>query len=68
MHLLKAEVDLSTICQWLGHASPTTTNRYAAVDLDMKREALARAHPPDEPGAVANWRRDASILDWLATL
>lgn len=68
VHLLKAGVDLSTICQWLGHASPTTTNKYAAVDLDMKREALARAHPPDESAHVANWRHDASILDWLATL
>lgn len=69
VHLLKAGVDLSTICQWLGHASPTTTNKYAAVDLDMKRDALARAHPPDEnSAAVASWRHDASILDWLATL
>ena len=68
VHLLKSGVDLSTICQWLGHASPTTTNKYAAVDLDMKREALARAHPPEESTPVANWRQDASILDWLATL
>jgi site-specific recombinase XerD len=69
VHLLKAGVDLSTICQWLGHASPTTTNRYAAVDLDMKREALARAHPPSaDATAIANWRHDASILDWLEAL
>jgi len=68
VHLLKAGVDLSTICHWLGHASPTTTNRYARVDLDMKREALARAHPPEASAAVASWRQDASLLDWLATL
>src|ERR1035438_3929472 len=29
--LLKSGVDLSTISQWLGHASPTTTNRYATL-------------------------------------
>lgn len=68
VHLLKSGVDLSTICHWLGHASPTTTNRYARVDLDMKREALARAHPPEDSAAVTNWRQDASLLDWLGTL
>jgi integrase/recombinase XerD len=33
--LLKSGVDLSTISHLLGHASPTTTNRYAKVDLEI---------------------------------
>ena len=37
------------ISQWLGHASFTTTHWYATVDLDMKRQALAKARPPPEP-------------------
>lgn len=69
VHLLKSGVDLSTISQWLGHASLTTTNKYATLDLDMKREALARMQPPDDAScAVANWRKDASILEWLEAL
>jgi len=40
--LLKSGVALSTISHYLGHASLNTTNRYAKVDLDMKRRAIAR--------------------------
>ena len=43
--LLKSGVDLSTISHLLGHASPTTTNRYAKVDLEMKRQAIAKVKP-----------------------
>ena len=68
VHLLKAGVDLSTISQWLGHASINTTNRYATVDLEMKREAIARARPVDCPSVDASWRKDATILEWLEAL
>lgn len=67
VHLLKSGVDLSTISQWLGHASLNTTNKYATIDLDLKRQALARADSPvTEP--LASWRHDASILEWLEAL
>jgi integrase/recombinase XerD len=70
VHLLRAGVDLVTISHWLGHASVETTNRYAAVDIETKREALKRA------GSVAAnvdtdlsaWRKDASVLEWLEAL
>lgn len=69
VHLLQAGVDMVTISHWLGHASVTTTNRYATVDLETKREAIARAGPIGEIGVVpASWRADTSILDWLASL
>ena len=69
VHLLQAGVDLVTISHWLGHASVETTNRYAAVDLEMKRAALAKARPlGDIDPALAAWRSDASILEWLEAL
>lgn len=69
VHLLKAGVDLTTISHWLGHASVNTTNRYVAVDLEMKREAIAKARPVDDrTGPIAPWRSDASILEWLEAL
>ncbi|MBW8018020.1 MAG: tyrosine-type recombinase/integrase, partial [Planctomycetes bacterium] len=69
VHLLKAGVDLTTISHWLGHASVNTTNRYVTIDLEMKREAIAKARPIDD-GAdpVAPWRSDSSILSWLEAL
>jgi site-specific recombinase XerD len=69
VHLLQAGVDIVTISHWLGHASVETTNRYAAVDLETKRAAIAKASPLGNlaPGVVG-WRRDFSILEWLERL
>jgi integrase len=69
VHLLRAGVDIVTISQWLGHASVATTNRYATVDLEMKRKAIEQARPIDQAtDALALWRTDASILKWLEAL
>ena len=69
VHLLKSGVDLSTIGQWLGHASVNTTNKYATLDMDMKRQALACADSPaKELAATATWRKDSTILEWLEAL
>ena len=69
VHLLRAGVDITTISHWLGHASVTTTNRYATVDLDMKRKAIEQARPTDfAASGPALWRTDASVLAWLERL
>ena len=70
LHLLRAGVDIVTISQWLGHASVTTTNRYATIDLEMKRKAIERAQAIDSAtsGELTLWRTDASILTWLEAL
>ena len=68
VHLLQAGVDLITISHWLGHASVETTNRYAVVDLETKRAALAKAEPLSDDRQLAVWRSDASILAWLEAL
>lgn len=69
VHLLQSGVDMISISHWLGHASVETTNRYAVVDLESKRAALAKAGPigEDDP-ALGTWRSDASILAWLEAL
>ncbi len=67
VHLLKSGVDPTTIAHWLGHASVNTTNRYATIDLAMKRQALAKAQPLRTPRRPA-WRRDTTILEWLEAL
>jgi integrase/recombinase XerD len=70
VHLLRAGVDLVTISHWLGHASVETTNRYAAVDLQTKREALERAGSVTgaAESQITAWRSDASLLGWLESL
>ena len=65
--LLKSGVDLSTISQYLGHASLTTTNRHAKVDLEMKREAIARVKPVTHQSRTP-WSRNPTILNWLESL
>ena len=65
--LLKSGVDLSTISHLLGHASPTTTNRYAKVDLEMKRQAIAKVKPVPRKSHTP-WSKDRTILDWLESL
>jgi integrase/recombinase XerD len=65
--LLKSGVDLSTISHLLGHASPTTTNRYAKVDLEMKRKAIAKVKPVLRNSRTP-WSKDRTILDWLESL
>ena len=65
--LLKSGVDLATISQYLGHSSPTTTNRYAKVDLEMKRQAIARVKPVPRQSRTP-WSKDLTILDWLESL
>ena len=69
VYLLKSGVDLPSISNWLGHANINTTNRYAKADLEMKRKALAQATPPgDSLTLPAQWRRNASIIEWLESL
>jgi integrase/recombinase XerD len=65
--LLKSGVDLTTISQWLGHTSPTTTNRYATIDLDMKRDAIGRVKPVTG-SRKGSWRPDETVLEWLESL
>ena len=70
VHLLRSGVDLVTISHWLGHSSVETTNRYVAVDLETKRQALERAGPIQQGAepAISSWRTDTSVLTWLEAL
>jgi site-specific recombinase XerD len=65
--LLNSGVDLTAISQWLGHSSPNTTNRYATINLEIKRRVISKVKPVTSR-ARASWRRDQSILEWLESL
>ena len=69
VHLLRSGVDISTIAHLLGHASLNTTNKYLAIDLEAKREALEKAQPLlARNGSRRGWRNKTSLIAWLESL
>jgi integrase/recombinase XerD len=69
IHLLRSGVDLSTIAHWLGHVSLNTTNKYLSMDLEAKREALAKAKPLlNANRRLGDWRKDPNLIAWLEAL
>lgn len=68
IHLLRSGVDLSTIAHWLGHASVNTTNKYLTIDLEAKREALAKTKPLLRTRASSKWSKDKNLIAWLEAL
>lgn len=69
LHLLRSGVDLSTIAHWLGHASVNTTNKYISIDLEAKREALAKAKPLlNGSHRSGKWRQNPDLIAWLKAL
>lgn len=70
LHLLKSGVDFSTLSHWVGHNSPNTTNKYATIDLEMKKKALEKTIPldPSHKKVKASWRKNQDLLNWLESL
>ena len=65
--LLKLGTDLSTISHYLGHANLNTTNRYAKMELKMKRKAIARVKAVPRQSRTP-WGKNPTVLDWLESL
>ena len=63
-NLLLSGVDLNTIRVWLGHVNLDTTNIYAQISLETKRQAAALC---DFAGPVSGrpWREDKGIMAYL---
>jgi integrase/recombinase XerD len=69
VHLLRSGIDLSTIAHWLGHVSVNTTNKYLAINLEAKREALAKAKPLLKGvRSSGQWRKNPNLITWLESL
>jgi site-specific recombinase XerD len=66
MTLLQSGVDLLTISAWLGHAQITTTQRYAAADVEMMRRGLDRAAVSGEQ--PARFKTKDAILRLLESI
>jgi len=66
--LVSAEVDVTVIRSWLGHAHLDTTNHYARATLETKRAALERVDRSARPGKPPRWKRNPELLAWLDAL
>ena len=66
MHLLQSGVDINTIRAWLGHTNLETTNRYAEINLEMKRKVLKNYLPI--PTDKHPWKQNSDLLQWLENL
>lgn len=71
--MLQAGVELNMIRSWLGHVHINTTNRYAEIDLAMKRRILETAvgmvertkGGAGEQPRRGRWHQDQDLLRWL---
>ena len=47
-----------------------TTNKYLSIDLEAKREALAKAKPLLKRGRrrSGQWHKDRNLIAWLTSL
>lgn len=65
-HLLESGVDINTVRAWLGHVNIDTTNRYARINLKMKRKVLEKHLPIAK--CKRPWKRNLQLLEWLESL
>ncbi len=68
MHLLRANVDLHYIRDFLGHAHIDTTEVYARADAEMKRKALEKVHLDIPVENQTSWQKNQDLLSWLQLL
>lgn len=66
MALLQSGVDINSIRAWLGHTNLETTNRYAEINLEMKRKVLNNYLPLSK--TKKPWKQDKNLLQWLEAL
>ncbi len=66
MHMLQAGVDIAVIALWLGHESPQTTHQYVELDMQMKRDCLAKLAAPQSN--ATRFKPDDALLKLLKSL
>jgi site-specific recombinase XerD len=65
MHWLESGIDLQYIKDLLGHAELATTEVYAQLNTNMKREILESVHPQAPDTETESWADDKNLIDWL---
>lgn len=68
MHLLQSGVNLIYIRDMLGHEDVKTTEIYARIDSEMKRNALEKSMNITPSAKVPLWQTNKDLLAWLNNL
>jgi site-specific recombinase XerD len=68
MHLLRANITLPYIRDFLGHVDIVTTEVYAKADAEMKRAAFEKAQITHAPEAATSWQKNGDMMAWLLNL
>ena len=68
MHLYQSGIPLIYIRDILGHENLATTQIYAKLDTELKREALENVYPELTEHNLPDWNSDASLMEFLLSL
>jgi integrase/recombinase XerD len=68
MHLLQVGTPLIIIRDILGHVDLKSTEIYAKADLELKRQALAKASVHSPTVQVPSWQQNKTLIEWLRSL
>lgn len=68
MHLYQSGIPLIYIRDILGHENLATTQIYAKLDTELKREALENVYPELTEHNLPDWNDDASLMGFLLNL
>lgn len=68
MHLYQAGIDLVYIRDILGHVDISTTEMYAKIDTERKRDALEKAYPEITDHNLADWNDYTDLITTLSKI
>lgn len=66
-HLLRANKDLVTVKDWLGHSDINTTSKYCVIDPETKRKALETFRPTNQNIPPCKWK-NPDVIHFLSEL
>jgi len=68
MGMVKADIPLLYIRDFLGHCHVSTTEVYARADTEKKRLALEASYPDLLPCGFPKWEDNDNLMEWLSKL
>ena len=68
MHLLRAGVNLFYIRDILGHVDISTTEIYAKIDVEQKRDVLESISNAATSINMKQWKSEPDLMAWLKGL